>query len=297
MSRSFPALDVSWGLRPDDDAVDRILAEIDDERATAWERHEESIRIFFVSAAARHRAAIRLTAFDAGLTCTPVDVDDEDWAERSQVSLGPVSVGRIVVAPPWRKADAAQSAPAGVASPIVILIQPSMGFGTGHHASTRLCLDLLQRRDPAGARVLDVGTGSGVLALAAWRLGAGEVEALDSDPDALHSAAENLALNAATNAVRLRLADLSAGPGTLASLGHFDLVLANLTGAVLERHAAVLLGLLTPAGALIASGLETDEEPRVRQAFEASQGVIRDRADEGGWVALGVTSPTGSIAR
>jgi ribosomal protein L11 methyltransferase len=297
VSRSVPALDVSWGLRPDDDTVDRVLAEIDGERPTAWERRDDGVRIFFASSDERRRAAIRLTGFDAGLACTPIAVSDEGWAERSQVSLGPVQVGRIVVSPPWQTADAGPAPSAGGESPIVILIQPSMGFGTGHHATTRLCLDLMQRCELTGARVLDVGAGSGVLALAAWRLGAREVEALDYDPDALHSAAENVALNRAESAIRLRLADLAAAPDALAALGRFDLVLANLTGAALQRHAAVLVGLATPGGALILSGLEADEEPGVRRAFEVAQGVIGDRAEEGGWVALRVTIPIGSTAR
>lgn len=274
-----------------------MLAEIDDQRPTAWEMHGDAVRIFFVSADARQGAASHLTSLDAGLTCTPVDVSDEAWAERSQISLGPVQAGRIVVTPPWRRDDAARMVTPAGDPPVVLLIQPSMGFGTGHHATTRLCLNLMQRRRLAGARVLDVGTGSGVLALAARQLGAHEVEAIDHDADALHSAAENLALNGAGDVVRLRLVGLDAGANALAALGRFDLVVANLTGAALQRFAAALVARVAPPGALIVSGFEADEEPGVRQSFEPAFGVFGDRLEEAGWVALALTIPTPSTAR
>ena len=83
-----------------------------------------------------------------------------------------------------------------------------MGFGTGHHATTRLCLELLQRIDVAGARVIDVGTGSGVLALAAWKLGAAGVTAVDNDPDALQNARDNIARNGGAGRIEVVQADL-----------------------------------------------------------------------------------------
>jgi len=296
VSRSFPALDVAWGPRPDDEAVERMLAEIDDERPTAWEARADGVRIFFTSTDDRRRAAIRLTGFESGLTCTPVNVPDEEWAERSQASLDPVRVAGIVVSPPWRADDATRLASEATPPARVVLIQPSMGFGTGHHATTRLCLDLLQRRDLTGARVLDIGTGSAVLAIAAWRLGARDVDAADRDADALQSAAENIALNGAEGAVRLRLVDLDAGDDALGPPGRFDLVLANLTGATLDRFAGLLARLVSPGGALIVSGFEAHEEAGVRQAFEAVRAVPVDRAEEHGWIALRLTIPSGSTA-
>lgn len=297
MSRFFPALDVSWSTPPDDDAVDRLLATIDDEHPIAVEARDDGVRIFFLSSGDRERAGIRAGAHHAGVVCTPVDVPDEHWAERSQASLEPVEAGCLIVTPPWREAEVRHRHDGPGALRFVVVIQPSMGFGTGHHATTRLCLELMQRQSLMGAHVLDVGTGSGVLAIAASKLGATDVVAIDSDPDALQSAAENIGLNSAEAVVQPRLADLGADGPSLAASGRFDLVVANLTGAVLERYADVLAELVAPGGSLIVSGCLTEEAAGVERAFE-TRGLRRsgrDHADE--WVALVFTSPSAPTAR
>jgi ribosomal protein L11 methyltransferase len=295
VSRFFPALDVSWSTPPDDDAVDRLLATIDEERPIAVEARDSGVRIFFLSSGDRERAGIRAGAHHS-VVCTPVDVPDEHWAERSQAALEPVEAGGLIVTPPWREAESRARRDRSGAPPLVVVIQPSMGFGTGHHASTLLCLNLMQRQSLMGARVLDVGTGSGVLAIAATVLGATDVVAIDSDRDALQSAAENIGLNRA-DAVRARLADLGIDGPSLAASRRFDLVLANLTGAVLERYASVLADLVAPGGSLIVSGCLAEEAPSVERAFEAMgmERSWREHADE--WVALAFTSPSASIAR
>jgi len=299
-SRLYPALDVLWPLRPDDERVEIFLAEIDEEHPIGVEELVTGLRIYFANPTERGRAAVRLVALEPDLTCEPLEVEDGDWAARSQASLEPVKVGRLIVAPPWRAADLERDAghnAGGEAPPrtgdadssTVILIQPSMGFGTGHHASTRLCLQLLQQLPVAGLDVLDVGTGSGVLAIAAARLGARAVVAIDHDTDALAAARDNVVLNDAGERIELIHADLDAvaglcrerHPGTEA----FDLVLANLTGAALARNAHVLAALVRPKGALVASGFQSEEIPSVTAALQSAGLAPAAPTEEDGWVA------------
>jgi ribosomal protein L11 methyltransferase len=233
--------------------------------AAVEETSGDSWRVFFHDAAERDRAAAALATAFPGLHLAPADVADEDWAARSQADLRAIRVGNVIVAPPWDV-------------PTVVTIQPSMGFGTGHHATTRLCLAALQRIDLSGKTVIDVGTGSGVLAIAASLLGAGNVIAMDDDPDAVQAARENIALNPRARVV-LRLADLRQAQTAWA-----DVVLANLTGGLLVS-AASQLGLLTgDGGRLILSGFAEHEEAGVRAAF--AHRAVEHRGQEDEWVCV-----------
>ena len=218
-------------------------------------------RAFFGTDGARdaaRRALERRFAAD-DLIVTALDVPHEDWAARSQADLHHVRVGRVIVAPPW---DVPSDLPSDA---VRVIIKPSMGFGTGHHATTRLCLRLLQRIDCAGLRVLDVGTGSGVLAMTAASLGASEVTGIDVDPDALTSAGESLGLNDRVRPrVRFIRADLRDLQGTA------DVVLANLTGAALAASASKLLQSVRPGGRLVVSGFQRHEADAVVSAFSGS---------------------------
>jgi len=276
MSRTFPALLVRWPARPSDDHLERLQAEIDDDRPSAIEDRETGLDIFFTSAADRDRAFEHVAAFDPAAALSAEAVDDESWAERSQASVGAIDVGRVTVAPPW-VADTADD------TRIRIVIEPSMGFGTGHHPSTRLCLDLLQGQDLAGGLVVDVGTGSGVLAIAAWRLGAREILALDYDADALISAQENVDRNGAAAFVRLQQADIVRDGMILP--GKPRVILANITGAMLQRIAPVLTAVSGPGTRIIVSGFQTDEEGDVVGAF-APAFLPGARAEEATWVSV-----------
>lgn len=254
--------------------IDAFQAALTDFSVAALdEPSPDSLRVFFHDAAERDRALTSLQPEFRDLELTTVDVPDDDWAARSQANLRAIEVGDLVVAPPWEvervrlKADAT-----------VIVIQPSMGFGTGHHATTRLCLAALQRAHVRGRSVIDVGTGSGVLAIAASLLGASPVIGIDDDPDAIQSARENLELNPGTR-VDLRLGDLRSSV-----IGAADVVLANLTGTLLIQAAAQLLTLVAPSGRLILSGLMDNEEPSVVAAFTPL--AVLDRAQEDEWMCV-----------
>jgi ribosomal protein L11 methyltransferase len=258
--RVYPALRIRLA-DPAPARVGELLAILDDFQVTAVDDSDDDVRVFFTRESERDAAVERLRA-EADLTVSLEDVPDDDWAARSQAGIGPVQVLDLTVAPPWA-ADAARATGSGR----TIVIQPSMGFGTGHHPSTRLCLRLLQQSPRAGRSVLDVGTGSGVLAIAAATLGAARVVGVDLDPDALANARENLELNGLTGRVELIERDLSASAGDLEP---GDIVLANLTGGLLCRDAATLAALVAPGGTLIASGFQTHELDEVAAAFDAA---------------------------
>jgi ribosomal protein L11 methylase PrmA len=291
-----PAIDVRT------DAPDLLLAIVDDFGPTAVEERDASVRIFFSTLRDRDEAQRALTPrFEAAA----VDVDDEDWARRSQENLKPITVGRITVAPPWAAIDhdpSAISHPASAPSEtdggtvrlaeapearrrqpsaIEVVILPSMGFGTGHHVTTRLCLAALQTLDLTDRDMLDVGTGSGVLAIAADRLGAARALGIDDDEDAIQSARENLDLNPDARHVTFELVDLAADALPVA-----DVVTANLTGALLVRSAAALLAAVRSGGTLILSGVQSHERDEVREGFAGT--VVCWERDEDGWVGLAV---------
>lgn len=295
--RHYPALDLAWPDGPSDDEIALIVAALDDDGLTGLEETTVGVRMFFRTPAMRDRAANRLPTLAPDISCLRVDVADEQWAERSQAALQPIRVGRLVVAPPWALLSETECRTAGL---VQIVIRPAMGFGTGHHASTRLCLELLQQVNVTGAFVTDVGTGSGVLALAAARLGAREVLGLDHDPDALESARDSAALNPGAT-VKWQLADLQGGLAP----GLADLVCANLTGDLLAREAGAIVSLATADGALVLSGILASEAASVEAAFEVLSWHRAERRQEDEWVGLllrrgspdAPTSPTATTTR
>jgi len=284
VSRLFPALDIHWAARADDDAAGGLLAALDDSRPTALEERPEGLRVFFASALDRDHGCTAVLVWNPSVDVRAVDVPDEDWAARSQAGLRAVHVGHLHIAPPWDPITAANRTTGGSPTDRVIVIQPSMGFGTGHHATTRLCLDLLQQGEAAGRSMLDIGTGSGVLALAAWGLGAAPVVAIDLDADALTSAQENLDLNGATDAIKLLRLDFTDAASNVD--GPFDIVTANLTGAMIEQTARRLASLVAPGGRLIAGGFQGDEEASVTAALRAAGFTLTGRREEDEWIGI-----------
>lgn len=221
-------------------------------------------------------AAIQLLDPSGHIRIERTEIEDEDWARRTQADLPAIQIGGVIVAPPW---DIPRSDQLETGSTVVV-IEPSRGFGTGHHQSTRLCIVLLQGRDLRGRTMIDVGTGSGVLAITAAKLGAAFVTAIDVDPDAIENARENVARNNVDSVVEAHVRDLSD-----ASLAPAEVVTANLTGTLLERHAQQLMRLTKPGGALIVAGFTVDERERVTEAFRPAKSVVEE-AEEDGWLGL-----------
>ncbi len=277
----WPALDVHPSTAGGTVHADFLLAALDDFQPTAVEERGACVRVFFATPERRDaaRADLAAGALAGDLVATAIDVPDDGWARRSQADLAAVHVGRISI---YSSGDAFSPQPSTLnPAGIQLVIPPSMGFGTGHHETTRLCLEALQTLDLRGARVLDAGTGSGVLAIAASRLGAREAIGIDHDPHAILAAREALALNPDARAVRFAVADLEHAEALTPAA---EVVVANLTGATLIRAADVLDAAVRPGGSLIVSGLLVTELADVRQAFRAlAQTWIKE---EGDWAAI-----------
>ena len=290
--RTWPALDVGRLKPAHAESPDLLQVALAGYRVVAIDETTPDVwRVFFNGNAERDRAAAGLTRQFPDLSIQSLDVPDEDWVAKSQANLRAVRVGNVIVAPPWDiphtgklKLDlAAESGGTPLKRPVVIVIRPSMGFGTAHHATTRLCLASLQHLDVQGRSAIDIGTGSGVLAIATSRLGAASVIGIDDDPNALRAAEENLLLNRAAD-VTLRAADLrSTGPDT------FDLVMANLTGVLLIEAAGRLRDLAVQGGRLILSGFMRHEEEAVRTAYSGL--TVSNRSEENEWVCVGLQRP------
>ena len=220
------------------------------------------------------------------------ELAESDWTEAWKEQYHLLRVGRrIVIAPAWEAYEPRTGE-------IVIRLEPGMAFGTGLHPTTRMCLAALEDLAP-GRTALDVGTGSGVLAIAAAKLGAEPVLAVDADPVAVRVAGENVAMNGVADRIEVRHGtlpgpDVDDLPGRfraeegleLLEVGRFDLVLINILAPVIVAMAPALAARLQPAGHLIAAGLVETQEAQVVAALAAQNLQIVGRVQEQDWVAL-----------
>jgi ribosomal protein L11 methyltransferase len=198
-------------------------------------------------------------------------VPERDWNEAWKAGLEAVTVGAVTVVPPWLAPPPD--------TPIVLVVEPAQAFGTGHHETTTACLGALQELDLRGRSVLDVGTGTGVLALAAARLGAGRVVAVDVDPLAVTAARDNAARNGVTG--------VDVRPGSVEAVGaeRFDVVVANLDTATISALAGGLAERLAPRGTFVASGVSRERAGEALAALDRAGLAISPRPGRE-WVLL-----------
>ena len=219
------------------------------------------------------------------------ELAEKDWAEAWKQQYQIQRVGqRTVIVPAWEE----YSPSLGEA---VIRLEPGMAFGTGLHPTTRLCLRALETHCPEGGELLDVGTGSGVLAIAAAKLGASSVLALDADQAAVSVARGNVSMNGVEGQVTVQHGTLPGGDSVpvyfladggldLLELGQFDLILVNILAHVIVDLAPALSARLAPAGVVIAAGLIDTQERLVTNALQAAGLEVVERDQEKDWVSL-----------
>ena len=212
--------------------------------------------------------------FDAGsLAVSTGQVADEAWAESWKKHFHPIHIGRFVICPSW---EAYQAQP----GEMVIEMDPGMAFGTGWHETTRLCLDMIARHYQGG-RALDVGTGSGILALALGKLGAKDVLAVDIDQGAVKAARENVAANGFEGVIQVEKGDLTQGLD-----GPFAFACANILADAIIMLAPSLRPLMMTGGTFVASGIVKDRAEDVVAALSQGGWRLMDKTEEGEWVAL-----------
>ena len=201
-------------------------------------------------------------------------VKEEDWAENWKQYYKPFRLGEhMVVKPTWESWDMQEG-------DLMIEIDPGMAFGTGTHETTAMCVGLIEKYYQGGA-LLDVGTGSGILAIAAARLGAKEIVAVDIDPDAVRVARENVAHNGLTGAIDVREGDLLQGLSQ-----RFQFAVANILAPVICMLAAPLKAHLLPGGRFVCSGIIAEAEGDVNDALLAAGYQIDEIQHKGDWVAF-----------
>lgn len=213
--------------------------------------------------------------FDYGtLDISKAVVDDNDWVKSWKENYKPIHAGRVTIVPQWIDYVPEDGE-------YIVKIDPGMAFGTGEHESTKMCLRFLQALGVEGKSVIDIGTGSGILALASAKLGASTVEAYDIDDNAVKAAKENAALNGLEDKLKVDNANLLDKTS-----GKFDIVLANITADVLITLSATLGEYMKKDGMVIISGIILKREDDVKKAFIKAGFKIVERMNMGEWLGF-----------
>ena len=238
-----------------------------------WER---SRVVALLESGADAASLIARAAMQSGLSAIPAfsqtSVEEQNWVQLTQSQFEPIRVsGRLWIVPSWHQAPDPEA--------LVLVLDPGMAFGTGSHPTTRLCLEWLERTLAPGATVLEYGCGSGILAIAAAKLGAAEVTGVDIDPQAVRAAEEN----SRTNGVQARFID-----SARQIEGQFDIVVANILSNPLKALAPALCALVRPGGQLVLSGILVEQTDDLTSAY--APWISLELADScEGWVCLSGT--------
>ena len=205
-------------------------------------------------------------------------IEQEDWQNAWKKYYHAMEIGqRLAIVPGWETYDTDR---------IVITMDPGMAFGTGTHETTALCLVVLDELVQGGERLLDIGTGSGILAIAALLLGASKAEGVDIDPMCVRTAGENAALNGVSDRFIVEIGDLSDKAS-----GQYDLITANIVANAIKQLAPQIPALLAPNGTFIASGIIDEREDEVAQAIRAAGLAVREIRRDNGWVCILANHP------
>ena len=209
------------------------------------------------------------------------ELDERVWREDWRRHFKRTPVGqRLEIVPPWCEQVAGGDR-------IAIVINPGLAFGTGQHETTRGCLELMEPLARPGVSFLDLGCGSGILAIAAAKLGAARVVAVDNDPDAIEAVRENTVLNGVKDLVEARLSD---GPPSGET---FDVAVANILAETLAQMATLLTSCVKRSGHLVLSGIESERSPLVEDAFNAEGWRPAQVIERSGWVSLALARRAG----
>lgn len=273
--------DVALNQRPEGqwDIIDEEIARRigDDVKVTGYYEVDASLgdRVRFVEGELRRLREMEL-GFDAGkLALQEQTFAEEDWAENWKKAFKPLRLGaHMVVKPGWADCELRSGDK-------VIEIDPGMAFGTGTHETTGMCVELVEKYVRPGQTAIDVGTGTGILAIAAAHMGARDVLAIDIDRVAVRVAAENIRLNGFEDKIRCAAGDLLENVNEVA-----DVVIANIIADVIIQMAAPVRAHIAPGGLFICSGISAERKQDVLDALKGADYDVLDVCERGGWCAM-----------
>ena len=219
----------------------------------------------------------RMEAAGIAYTVETEGIEQEDWQNGWRKYYHPLEIGRrLAVVPSWQEYDTDR---------VKLLLDPGLAFGTGGHETTSLCLEALDELVQGGERMLDIGTGSGILAIAALKLGAASAEGVDIDPVAVRTAVENAALNQVEDRFSGLVGDLSDQAS-----GTYQIITANIVANAIISLSLAVPGLLAEGGHFIASGIIDTRADEVEEALRAAGLAVAARKEKRGWVCFVCTA-------